>query len=90
MGKLPRGVKRVGKEALKSQVTSGNKTPCVCPTREEAIIDDSEESKSQDSIYCEGLSSAWLHHGCACLSKQAFNALRDSKDPLDVQIDERN
>ena len=35
-----------------------------------------------NSIYCEGLCSAWIHQGCAGLSKAAHSRLKDSSQPF--------
>ena len=45
---------------------------CVCPICDDEIVDDSSTQKGQDSIFCEGACSTWLHRGCAGLSKQLF------------------
>ena len=46
--------------------------PSICPVCEEGIIDATASRSGQDSIFCEGLCSSWLHRKCAGLSKQAF------------------
>ena len=46
---------------------------------EEVIVDGSSSKKGQESIFCEGECSAWLHRCCARLSKTAFNAASRSK-----------
>ena len=54
----------------------------ICPVCEEAIIDATARSSGHDSIECEGLCKAWLHRGCAGLSKAAFLAATVSPDPF--------
>ena len=54
----------------------------ICPVCEEAIIDTTARSSGHDSIECEGLCKAWLHRGCAGLSKAAFLAATVSPDPF--------
>ena len=46
--------------------------PSICSVCEEGIIDPTASRSRQDSIFCEGLCSSWLHRKCAGLSKQAF------------------
>ena len=52
------------KKALKSSV--------ICPICEEAVVDSSSKSIGHDTIFCEGTCKAWLHGGCAGMSKAAF------------------
>ena len=49
----------------------------ICPICEEPVIDETHES-----IECEGMCKAWLHRGCAGLSKAAFQAATVSPDPF--------
>ena len=42
----------------------------------------SEKAPGHDSIECEGLCKAWLHHGCAGLSNHAFQVATTSPDPF--------
>lgn len=46
------------------------------------ICEDVIDDDSQQSIMCEGTCSAWLHRGCAGLSRAALASLRDSPDPF--------
>ena len=45
-------------------------------------MDPSETTKGQDSIFCEGQCSAWIHRQCAGLSKSIFDSLTKSKEPF--------
>ncbi len=51
---------------------------CTCPICEDVILDDTVTQTGQDSIFCEGACSTWLHRGCAGLSKKRFLQLNQS------------
>ena len=38
--------------------------------------------KSHDSVFCEGVCHEWIHRQCAGLSKRAFIAVGNSKNPF--------
>jgi len=48
---------------------------CICTVCQDPILDATKTSKGQDSIFCEGQCSAWIHTWCASLSKSVFNTL---------------
>ena len=62
-----------------SSTKSGQKDPnCICPICEDVILDDTVTQTGQDSIFCEGACSTWLHRGGAGLSKKRFLQLNQS------------
>ena len=63
---------------------SSNQLSVLCPVCEELIVDGDEKTPGHDSIECEGLCKAWLHSGCAGLSKTAFEVAASSPDPFFV------
>ena len=50
----------------------------ICPICEDMIEDQSSSNKGHDSVLCDGLCNTWLHHGCAGLSKLAFEQVAAS------------
>ena len=54
----------------------------LCSICEDAILDASAKSPGHDAIECEGLCQAWLHRGCADLSKAAFQLASSSPKPF--------
>ena len=44
------------------------------------IVDQSEKSEGEDSVFCEGACQKWLHHTCAGLSDAAFEVILKSND----------
>jgi len=54
----------------------------TCPICEDLIEDATNKNKGHDSIYCEGNCGAWLHRGCAGLSKGAFAMATKSTEPF--------
>ena len=52
----------------------------TCPICEDVIVDQSSGNKGHDSVFCDGLCNAWLHRGCAGLSKLAFDQVAASSD----------
>ena len=73
-GRPSSGIKQSKKQFKQSSI--------ICPVYDEPIIDGSEKAPDHDSIECEGLCKAWLHRGCAGLSKQAFQVATTSPDPF--------
>ena len=63
---------------------STNKTgECICPICLDPIVDASKsKKKGQDSIFCEGQYSAWLHRQCAGLSNAIFDYWTKSDNPF--------
>ena len=61
----------------KSRSSDTNSTTVICHICDDEILDE-----CHDSIYCEGLCSAWIHRGCAGLSKAAHSRLKDSSQPF--------
>uniref|UniRef100_A0A1X7TZC5 Zinc finger PHD-type domain-containing protein n=1 Tax=Amphimedon queenslandica TaxID=400682 RepID=A0A1X7TZC5_AMPQE len=61
----------------KAKQTSRSDLECICPICEDPIID-----SSQLSIMCEGKCAAWLHRGCAGLSRAALSCLDSSPLPF--------
>ena len=69
--------------SCKSKQSKKSRVPSVtCPVCEEPIVDGTAKSPGHDSIECEGACKAWLHRGCAGLSKAAFEAATVSPDPF--------
>ena len=68
--------------ASNKQPKKQKKTSVICPTCDEPIIDGTTKSPGHDSIECEGACKAWLHRGCAGLSKAAFQTATASPDPF--------
>ena len=69
--------------SYKSKQSKKSRAPSVtCPVCEEPIVDGTAKSPGHDSIECEGACKAWLHRGCAGLSKAAFEAATVSPDPF--------
>ena len=66
--------------ALTQKKTS--KSAVICPICDEAVIDPSTKNVGQDSIFCDGACKAWLHRGCAGLSKSVFEEVCKSDDPF--------
>ena len=54
----------------------------LCSICEDAILDASAKYPGHDAIECEGLCKAWLHRGCAGLSKAAFQLASSSPKPF--------
>ena len=54
----------------------------ICPICEEAVVDPSSKNVGHDSIFCEGTCKAWLHRGCAGMSKTVFEKVCDTDDPF--------
>ena len=54
----------------------------LCSICEDAILDASAKYPGHDAIECEGLCKAWLHRGCAGLSKAAFQLASSSSKPF--------
>lgn len=61
---------------------SSKKEVFYCPICGDIIIDDGVSKEGQDSVFCEGICSTWLHRGCAGLSKKAFSLLKTSDQPF--------
>ena len=57
-----------------------SKGSVICPICEDPIVDPSSQDAGHDSIFCEGGCKAWLHRGCAGLSKAAFEEVCKSQD----------
>ena len=55
---------------------------CKCAICEDIIVEESQDLSGQDAIFCEGSCQAWLHRGCAGLSKSAFLSLNGSSVPF--------
>ena len=69
-----------GRKSIKTAKTKGSKkgpkkgadcTICLKP-----IIDHSEVTEGEDSIFCEGLCQQWIHRTCAGLPDPAFDLIR--------------
>ena len=54
----------------------------LCPICDDGITDATDGKPGDDSIFCEGGCSAWLHRRCAGLSKSAFTAVSKSDKPF--------
>ena len=52
----------------------------VCPICLDTIIDASDKSDGQDSVYCDGLCKGWIHRRCAGLSVAAFSTISSSSN----------
>ena len=63
----------LGVTTPKSRSSDTNSITVICHICDDEILDE-----CHDSIYCEGLCSAWIHRGCAGLSKAAHSRLKDS------------
>ena len=50
----------------------------ICSVCDDPIIDSVGNKPGEDSIFCDGNCSAWLHRRCAGLSKSAFLELSES------------
>jgi len=55
---------------------------CICTICQDPIVDATETREGQDSIFCEGQCSAWIHRQCAGLSKSVFDFLTQSEIPF--------
>ncbi len=75
-----KGKKTKVPKSKKDATTADTDEIFTCPVCEEVIVDASESSKGQDSVYCTGDCSTWLHRHCACLSIQAFKLLEQSDE----------
>ena len=65
------------KKASKSSIKT-----IISPICEEAVVDPSSKNVGHDSIFCKGTCKAWLHRGCAGMSKAAFEKVCDTNDPF--------
>ena len=65
------------KNASKSSIKT-----IICPICEEAVVDPSNKNVGHDSIFCKGACKAWLHRGCAGMSKTVFEKVCDTDDPF--------
>ncbi len=69
------------KTAEKNKAPAHTKDCYTCPVCDEEIVDASEQNKGQDSVFCVGVCSTWLHRQCVGLSSQAFKVLGESTRP---------
>ena len=44
------------------------------------IVDQSEKSDGEDSVFCEGACQKWLHRTCVGLSDATFEVIRKTND----------
>jgi len=75
------GLKRLFPEdSPRSVRTKKTKTgECICTLCQDPIVDANETAEGQDSIFCEGQCSAWIHRQCTGLSKSIFDTLTKSE-----------
>ena len=59
-------------------VQKGDGSECAICLKD--IVDRSDKSNGEDSIFCEGMCQRWLHHTCAGLTDPAFDLIRKSND----------
>ena len=63
--------------------SNSTKKTVICPICEEEVVDSvRSRKKSHDSVFCEGICHEWIHRQCAGLSKRAFIAVGNSKNPF--------
>ena len=67
---------------LKGGKKGQKKETIVCPICDEVIVDPVGSKPGDDSIYCDGDCSSWLHRRCAGLSKSVFASLTKSDNPF--------
>ena len=65
-----------------SSKSAKKKSTHTCPVCDDEIIDDTDAQRGQDSVFCDGACSTWLHRGCAGVSKQLFINLEKSDKPF--------
>ena len=71
-----------GRKSLKTVKMKGSKkgpkkgTDCAICLK--PIIDHSEVTEDEDSIFCEGSCQQWIHRTCAGLLNPAFDLIRSS------------
>ena len=85
--RLVHSVSKTSKLKKQSALTTKNTSKSsiktiICPICEEAVVDPSSKNDGHDSIFCEGACKAWLHRGCAGMSKTVFEKVCDTDDPL--------
>ena len=76
---LPQDSPRSTKQPKNKKTKTGE---CICPICMDPIVDATETREGQDSIFCEGQCSAWIHRRCAGLSKPIFDTLTESEIPF--------
>ena len=70
-----------GSKAIKTKALSRanvSKAVFTCPVCEEKIVDVTESSPGQDSVFCVGKCNTWLHRQCVALSVTCFKQLDKS------------
>lgn len=55
---------------------------CYCPICEDEILEATAKKHGDDAVECEGSCTAWIHRGCAGLSKAAFKLVCESDKPF--------
>ena len=73
-----------GSKAIKTKASSRanvSKAVFTCPVCEEKIVDVTESSPGQDSVFCVGKCNRWLHRQCVALSVTCFKQLDKSDEP---------
>ena len=54
---------------------------CHCKICEE-VINEPKKAEGDDSVFCNGLCTGWIHRRCAGLSLSKFKAISETEDPF--------